>query len=169
MSTNPLTELQVLIIHAFPSPIAVNYQRAFTGENWQDKARQLMRVFDFTLRGLALVLISQYLLEDRERVSDGRLNALLKEKLPKPSLGSWVEIVFATLAAYRDHRGLMFMPELYDAYWDIKQQKPKKGIREPFDKLVEIRNRMAHGLPPQDEAGWQALFEESHQLLLPVF
>src|SRR3972149_1105564 len=150
MGTNSLTELQALVINFFPSPIAINYQRAITKGSWQDKARQVVRVFEFTVRGLALVLISQYLLVDREKVSYGPLSALLREKLSKPTLGSWVEIIFTALAAYKDHRDLMFMPELYDAYWDAKQQRPQKGIREPFDKLVVIRNRLMHGLPPQD-------------------
>ena len=128
-----------------------------------------MLSFEFTVRALALVLVSQYLLVDREKVSDGRLNMILREKLPKPSLGSWVEILFTALSTYKEHRHLMFMPELYDIYWDVKQQKPQKGVREPFDKLVVIRNRLAHELPPQDDAGWQALFEEGHELLLRVF
>lgn len=169
MDINPLTELQALIVNFFPSPIAINYQRAITKGTWQDKARQLVLSFEFTVRALALALVSQYLLADREKVSDSHLNMLLREKLPKPSLGSWVEIFFTALTAYKDHRDLMFMPELYDTYWDSKQQRPQKGVREPFDEMVAIRNRLVHELPPQDDAGWQALFEESHNLLLRVF
>lgn len=169
MDAAPLNELQTLVLNHFPHPIAINYKRALDGVSYQDKARQAMLVFDFTVRAVALSLISQYLLYDREKIDDSLLNALLKSKLPRPTLGSWVEITFTILRVYKDHRDLLFMEELYDAYWDPRRAEPRKGIRGPFDQMVMIRNRLAHELPPQDEAGWQVLFQEIHPLLLQVF
>ena len=148
---NVTEDLESIIINEFPLPIAKNYLRVLEFVGWEKKTRQVIHVFEFTVRSLALILISQYLLIDREKVSNSRLNKLLREKLPKPSLGSWVEILFTTLASYKDHRDLMFMPELYDAYWDTKQQKPQKGVRELFNKIVVIRNHLAHELPPQND------------------
>jgi len=166
---NVTEDLESIIINEFPLPIAKNYLRVLEFVGWEKKTRQVIHVFEFTVRSLALILISQYLLIDREKVSNSRLNKLLREKLPKPSLGSWVEILFTTLASYKDHRDLMFMPELYDAYWDTKQQKPQKGVRELFNKIVVIRNHLAHELPPQNDMSWQTLFEESHNLILQIF
>ena len=168
MSDDQLTDLQELIINSFPSPIAINYKRILSKDTYQDKVRQLILTFEFTMRALALVLISQYLLIDREKITDSKLNKLLREKLPRPSLGSWVEIIFTTLGVYKDHRDLLFINELHDAYWDDKNQKPRKGIRDLFDKLVIIRNRLAHELPPSNETEWQILFQESHNLLIKI-
>jgi hypothetical protein len=158
------------ILDNFPYPIAFNYQRLLDEKTWEGKTRQALRVFEFVLRALGLAMVSQYLILDRNKdISSDHLNYLLRTRLPKPSLGSWVDIFFTTLKVYKDHRQELFMPELLTSFWDDRRKKPIKGIRNIFDDLVGIRNELAHGFPPNNETSWQALFEATNSHLLTVF
>jgi len=160
-------ELDGLILTDYPYPIAVNYKRLLDEQDWEKKTRVCIQVFELGLRAITLGLISQYLIRDAEKVSDPQLNQLLLKRLSRASLGTWNEMFFKALKAYQGKRNLFFMPELYDLYWDTSTSphRPHKGIRAPFDQLVQIRNELEHGAPPTDEAGWQALFEEAFHLL----
>ena len=62
---NDMTEIQSEVLREFPLPIAANYLRILNFAGWEKKTRQVVRVFEFTVRGLALVFISQYLLWDQ--------------------------------------------------------------------------------------------------------
>ena len=163
-------KLDQLVLSEYPYPIAVNYKRLLEEQDWEKKTRACIQVFEFGLRAITLGLISQYLIRDVEKVSDPQLNRLLLTRLSRATLGTWNDIFFKALQAYEGKHNLFFMPELYDLYWDTSTSphRPHKGLRAPFDRLVQIRNDLAHGVPPIDEATWQALFEESFRLLHQV-
>lgn len=169
-NSDALSELDRLILTEYPYPIAVNYKRLLDEQDWEKKTQACIQVFEYGVRAIALGLISQYLIRDVEKVSDPQLNHLLLTRLSRATLGTWNDIFFKALQAYQDKRNLFFMPELYDLYWDISTSphRPHKGIRAPFDRLVQIRNDLAHGVRPRDEASWQALFGESFSLLRQV-
>jgi len=157
-------ELDKLILREFPQPIAVNYRRLLEMNDWQKKVEHGLRVFEFGLRTMALVLISQYLIKDIYRVNDPFLTKLLLEKLPGgASLGTWQQLFFSCLKAYKEKRNLLFIPELYDFYWDSKDKgmhQPRKGIEDSFTRLVQIRNDLAHRLGPFSQEGWEDLYRE---------
>ena len=165
-----LDELDKLVLTEYPYPIAVNYKRLLDEQDWEKKTHICIQVFEFGLRAITLGLISQYLIRDAEKVSDPQLNQLLLKRLSRATLGTWNEMFFKALQAYQGKRNLFFMPELYDLYWDTSTSphRPHEGICAPFDQLIQIRNDLAHGVPPADEVGWQALFEESFRLLRQV-
>jgi len=169
-NSDALSELDRLILTEYPYPISVNYKRLLDEQDWEKKTRACIQVFEYGLRAITLGLISQYLIRDVDRVSDPQLNKFLLTSLSRATLGTWNDIFFKALQAYQDKRNLFFMPELYDLYWDTSTSphRPHKGIRDPFDRLVQIRNDLAHGVPPTDEASWQAKFEESFRLLRQV-
>jgi hypothetical protein len=161
-------ELDELILQEFPRPIAVNYCRLLEMQDWQKKTEHCLRVFEFGLRTMALGVISQYLIRDADKVNDPYLNRLLLDKLPgKASLGTWQQIFFTTLRAYQGERGLFFMPELYDFYWDTQREphRRKKGVEDSFTWLVQTRNDLAHRLGPSMPEEWEDLFHETFRHL----
>ena len=162
-------DLDQLILSEYPYPIAVNYRRMLEAQAWEEKTRACIRVFEFGLRAMALGVISQYLIRDVEKVSDPQLNRLLLTRLSRATLGTWNEIFFKTLQVYEGKRDLFFMPELYDLHWDTSTSphRPRKGLRAPFMRLIQIRNDLAHAAPT-DDARWKAYFEESLRLLRQV-
>ena len=162
-------KLDQLILSEYPYPIATNYKRLLEEQDWEKKTRICLQVFEFGLRAIALSLISQYLTRDVEKVSDPQLNQLLLTRLSRATLGTWKDILFKALQIYQGKRSLFFMPELYNFYWDTSTSPhcPQKGIHAPFDRLVQIRNDLAHAAPT-GEARWEACFEESFRLLRQI-
>jgi len=163
-------ELERLIVEEFPYPIAVNYHRLQELTNWKDKTDHVIHIFDFLLRTLCLALISQYLIVDRD-ISDSYLNQLLNDNLPAPTLGKLNEIFFTTLRLYNKYpKKRLFIPELYSFFDEKSPQKLKKGVREPFDKFVRIRNHgIVHGLPPMEDIKWVTIYQELYGYLLQIF
>ncbi|MBN8655652.1 MAG: hypothetical protein J0M11_07945 [Anaerolineae bacterium] len=160
--------LQNTIINDFPYFISVNYERLLNESNWREKTRQCIHIFDFSIRAISLIILGQYLIEDRENLSNPIYNKLLKDKLPKATLGTWVNICFRGIQTYAESNHGFFLKELTDLYLDNRTGKHNKSLEKYCQRLVEIRNELSHGLPPQDENEWQTLFEEAHGLLLNV-
>lgn len=157
-------DLDELVITEYPYLIAANYRRMLEAENWERKTRELVRAFEYSVRAITLGALSQYLIRDLEKFSNSELNReLFKKKLSDVSLGTWVNYLFLTLKVYEGKRDLFFMRELYDLYWDVSQTPPqqRKGIRAPFERLVQIRNDLVHRIEPKDEASWEKLGVEA--------
>jgi Mrp family chromosome partitioning ATPase len=159
------------VLTNMPHLIAINYKRLLDEEDWEKKIRACIQVFEYSLRMIALSLVSQYLIRDAEKVSDPHLNRMLLAQLPsRATLGTWNEVLFRTLEAYQGERNLLFMPELYDLYWDTSASphRPRRDVRQPFERLIQIRNDLAHSRHPVNQASQQALFEESFALLRQI-
>lgn len=139
-------EFDQLILTEFPYPIAISYQKLLEATTWRRKIDEGLKIFEFTLRTMALILINQYLNEDIKKVNDERFNQLLLSKLPEATLGSWVQLFFDSLQVYEDKQNFFFAPELYEILWDTSKEPhtKRKGVRGPFDRLAELRNAKAH-------------------------
>lgn len=164
-------DLEAIIVEHFPYPVAVNYQRMLETGHLESKVRLCLQIFEYTLRAMALGLVSQYLIRDKEETSGTQLNNLLsRRRFRRATLGEWNELFFATLKTYEGERQRFFIPELYDMYWetDVQPHRPRKGVRKSFQSLVEIRNEVAHGVPPVTEAGWQKELDKVRPLLHDV-
>ncbi len=164
---NVATEFDQLVLRALPHFITIQYQRLLEAETATLKVHNALRVYELTLRTLAISVISQYLIRDADRLNAPILNRLLLTKLPNVTLDVWQQIFFVTLMAYEGNRDLFFMPELYDFFWDntVIPPKPRQGVEVPFIRLTQIRNDLEHGASPAEEAGWQALCTETLNLL----
>jgi len=161
-----LNELHDIIINDFPYFIAINYQRLINETDWKEKTNQCIHVFDFTIRALSLIVIGQYLIIDRGKISDPLFNKLLKDKFPRASLGTWINLCFRGIQVYAENNYPFFIKELVNFYWDKKLSMPNKEVAKACNRLVEIRNEIAHGLPPQGNEEWKRLFEEAHTCLI---
>lgn len=163
-------EFDQIVLSEYPYPIAVNYRRLLEIKGWEARTRRCIEVFEYSLRFVTLSVLSQYLIRDLHRVSDIELDRKLHRNLSRASLGQWVEFLFLSLRAYSGKRELLFMPELYDWYWDVSQEphRARKGVRGPFQRLVEIRNDLAHRPPPSSEEGWKSVGKEAWECLRTV-
>ncbi|MCA9942897.1 MAG: NACHT domain-containing protein [Anaerolineales bacterium] len=139
-------EFDQLVLTEFPYPIAISYQKLLEAKTWRAKIDEGLKIFEFTLRTLTLILINQYLNEDINKINDESFNRLLLSQLPEATLGSWVELFFRSLKTYEDKQNLFFMPELYEIMWDTSQEPHTRRtrVRIPFQRLVELRNARAH-------------------------
>lgn len=165
-----LVPLDILVLTEYPYPIAVNYRRVLDANDWPTKVELALKVFEYGLRAITLGVISQYLIRDAHQVSDPALNNLLLRKLPQATLGSWKQMLFDALKAYGGKRDLFFMKELYDLYWDSSYtpQRQRSGVQHPYDRLIQIRNDLAHRPKPTRENDWRAIGEEVMTLLREV-
>ena len=152
-----------IVLSEFPYPIATNYRKALTAGSWESCTRKSVEVFEYVVRAITLGLVSAYLTRDLKKVSDTELNSKLYQKLPRASLGQWVEFLFLCLRAYGDKRELFFIQELYDVYWNTARtpHTRRKRVRIPYDRLVNIRNDLAHGVPPDKESAWENICWEA--------
>ena len=107
-------ELDKLILESFPYLVAIHYQRMLEAPTWHDKTDICLKVFELGLRALTLQMIHEYLDRDLHVISDRYLNGLLRNRFPQASLGTWNEIFFSILKAYKGERKRFFVPELYD-------------------------------------------------------
>lgn len=165
LKTESDDQLDRLIISEYPYPIAVNYQRLLNLENLQAKTSACIQVFEVSLRFMALTVVCQYLLQGTGKITDPYVNELLLEKFPRrQSLGTWQQLLFSILRAYEGNRELFFIPELYDFYWETNEEphRPQKDIEQNFNRLLQIRNDLAHRSGPTDEDSWVKLFTESY-------
>src|SRR5262249_4292000 len=71
----------------------------------------------------------------------------LRDDLRNPSFGKWHGILRDVLKAYRDHRDLLVVPELFVCFF-----QPSRGtklavqplVRQAIEPLITLRNRFHH-------------------------
>jgi hypothetical protein len=163
--------LDNLILTEYPYPIAVNYRILLDAGNSEQVTRKALAIFEDGLRITTLCLLNQYLVRDAEAVTYRPLDETLQENLPRATLGQLREFLFLCLEAYKGKRNRFFMPELYDFYWDtsVTPQQQRVGVKEPFARLTDIRNDLAHGMSPQTGAKkWDEIAAEVLPLLRTV-
>lgn len=174
MSSNDveLTDFDRNVLTKYPYPIAVRYRRILEERDPRTKVDEITRVFDFGMRTLALGLIQQYINSDVNRISDPYLNSLLIDRLRRPSLGSWKDIFFSAIKAYKGNQNMLFMPELYDMYWDTSQSPhvARPDVEDPFNKLVNQRNTniSLHEYGEYYKIGWEGVAEQMFENLRKV-
>ena len=137
-------ELDRLILNSLPTFIARNYKTLLEATSARDRVALIARVYDLWLRMLTITLVSQYLVHDKDTISNPELNALLKENFQGLTIDGWQAIFFKTLNVYKGNRDRFFIPELYDFYWnaadlpnDQHSDEPPGAMKEPFDRLTE--------------------------------
>src|SRR5947207_13990388 len=80
------TDFHAFILANMPYFIAVNYQRVLEAQQAQERVNLIVHIYDLLLRTVTIILVSQYLSQDRSRVNDPFLNDLLLHKFPTDSL-----------------------------------------------------------------------------------
>jgi hypothetical protein len=167
-------QLDRLILNGMPSFIAKKYNTLLETTSVRDRVQLITHIYDLWLRMLTITLVSQYLIHDRETVSDTDLNTLLKTDFEGLTIDGWQDVFFTTLDIYKGKRNLFFMPELYDFYWETSSPpyKARPDVDEPFKRLtkafLDFRSEDRKKDMPPDESGWEKLAKELEGHLLRI-
>ena len=165
------TSFDAFVTANLPHFVAVNYQQMLETPDPHERIQAVLRTYDLGLRALTIGLVSQYLIHDQATISDPYVNDLLLNQFRHLTLYAWQELLFATLGAYEGQRELLFMPELYDFYWDttVVPHRRRTEVRIPFQRLTQIAGDLdREELRPQNQAGWERLAEEAGNLLRQI-
>lgn len=153
-------DFDAFILAHMPTFVAVGYQRLLEIQDPQEQVTHILHMYNLQVRGITTGKLTQYLCYDLDQVRDPDLDKLLEQKLPHLAPGDLEEIFFATLRAYKDHRNLLFMPEVYDAYWDTSTSphRERTEMKAPFEYLAQAT--LDQQMKRQPQNGWQALAQE---------
>jgi hypothetical protein len=160
-----------------PHFVAIKYHQLLNTREPQEQVRLIVQIYDLTLRTLTVSLISQYISQfippERVNIYEPSLHRKLREFFDGSAINEWEEIFFFALDAYRGKREFIFMPDLYDLYWDDSRTPPRRRqdeIEPLFRRLTEAALKLSQKsredqLLPQDESGWKVLAAELLELL----
>ncbi len=164
MKSSELHKLQETITEKLPFPIGNFYTAMLAADEYKEKARLLIALFEYLLKLSTILLISQYLRLDKDKISDPNINHLLGSRLSRAPLGTWVELLFALSKQYYDHTEINpFVPEFRDFY-------SKHGTqRKYFGNIIEIRNSFVHGKLTENDEDWKSIYEHLHEIMLDIF
>jgi hypothetical protein len=90
-------EFDAFVLTNMPYFIAVNYQRLLEIREPLERAKLIAHIFNLGLRALTINLVLQYLIRDRDKMSDSLLDDLLLEKFPQLTPEAWLEPTFRSL------------------------------------------------------------------------
>jgi hypothetical protein len=111
-------EFDEAVVVNMPHYIATNYRTLLEATNNEQRVRVILHLYKLVLRTLTIMMVSQYLVLDKETVQDSRLDTLLlKEFQHRMTLDAWQKVLFTALQVYEGNQKLLFMPEIYDLYW----------------------------------------------------
>jgi len=166
---NPM-QINQLILAEYPYPIATIYRLVAEAKNAEQQTRACIATFEVFLQTIVLEVLTSYLTQDLVKVNDAELNRLLYKRFAQPSLGQWVEFLFMGIRAYQGNRDLLSIPEVYDLFWNTAKQPHefRAEIRQPFNKIVEIRNTLVHKKEPESDEEWKKIGEEAFMMLQQV-
>jgi len=168
------------ILANMPYFIAVNYQHLLEAQKPQERVNLIVHIYDLLLRTVTITLVSQYLRylsQDQSHVNNPDLkdlNDLLWNQFANDelTLDIWQDIFFAAFKFYRGSKAkLMFMPELYNFYWDTSAVPHTPGVE--VVKTIKRLTQVAVGIQsekelPQNEVEWSALAQEIWERLKNV-
>lgn len=160
--TDPI-QIDQFILAEYPYPIAELYRRVIEAEQAEQRIRACIATFEIFLRTIVLEILTSYLTQSPVKVNHAELNRLLYKRFAQPSLGQWVDFLFMSLRAYQGNLDLLPIPELYDLFWDVTKQPHefRAKFRQPFTKIVEIRNTLVHKREPESDEAWEKMEKDA--------
>ena len=157
------SDFNASILKNMPYFLAVNYQLLLNTQSPQQQVKLILHIYNLGLRVLTINLVNQYLIRDKEDVDYAPLNRLLQDEFEHLTTGTWQNIFFTALEAYKGKEDLLFVPELHSLYWDATTFPHRERINAtvPFDRLTQATlEQEKEGFWSQDEASWKARAEE---------
>jgi hypothetical protein len=171
MKPQEYEDLSNIILHGFPTPIAILYKQLLDEERWEIKIDKTLQIFETWMRSITLQMLIQYLDRDIATLQNDDAEQLKGEvsRIYKPKLGDVKGLFFRLLKAYQGHPELLFMKELHAIKWNPETGKKVSGVEDDFQSLVDIRNDLIHGRnKPFSEEAWRKRYEEFEELLISV-
>ncbi len=159
-------------LEKMPHFIARNYQALLSAADPETVVRAGLATFTHGLRYLTIILISEYLTRDKENISDPHLNELIVRDLPLGMLQTWTDVFFWMMKVYEGYPKLLFLPELYDFYWDVsrlEEHHPREDLVRTIKRMVALRNSLALQRLPGSPGGWHERADEVKEHLSFLF
>ncbi len=157
-----------LRLEDMPHFMALIYARLQEVSNKQEFVQQACKLYDLGVRMLVITMLSQYLVEDRDSITDPYLNEILLQKLPRLTRDAWQQLLFTSLEVYEGQHERLYLPELYTYYWDVKPDgpRPRPELKALYDRLSQIATEVEERrYLPHDELAWARLADEIKGLL----
>jgi serine/threonine protein kinase len=137
MSSTHQTDL--ILAELLPHPVAVMWRKLHRQNSTQARINHLKECLEVALKTSVSFLIPDYLSGSR----DERVDALLLEKLERPTPGKLVEVVRHLLSHLRDRESPeTFFDQAVEWYYE-ERGRPTFAARS-LDELVELRNHQEH-------------------------
>lgn len=163
-------ERDAFILQTMPHFIARGYQQLLNATTAGERVAHTLHIYDLGLRVLTSSLVTQYLTRDLDSVYASSLTQLLARRFFNLTSDLWPKLFFGTLQAYEGNKVLLFMPELYDFFWDSSTDppRPRREVRQPFDELTQalVQQQLE---PTADPAKLEALASKVTGLLYTIF
>ncbi|MEQ1569468.1 MAG: protein kinase [Myxococcota bacterium] len=142
-----------LIRTSFPHPIAHAWHRVSLATSSADRIKRLLACLEVLVRVQCALALPDYLRGPPDESVEKTL-----ERLDRPSLGHWVQLLRSTLRAIDGRELPPFSPEAQR--WYLAKGRPTDAAKR-LDELVELRNDEAHGrvlsVAEQDERAEELL------------
>ncbi|MEQ1508345.1 MAG: hypothetical protein ABMB14_39305, partial [Myxococcota bacterium] len=134
-----------LIRTSFPHPVAAAWHRVSLATSSADRIKRLLACLEVLVRVQCVVLLPDYLRGPPDDAVDKTL-----ERLDRPSLGHWVQLLRSLIRAIDDRELPPFVPEAIA--WYGAKGRPSDAAKR-LDELVTVRNDEAHGraLSPSEQ------------------
>jgi hypothetical protein len=153
-----------------PHFIARGYEQLLNATTAGERVAHALHIYDLGLRVLTSSLVTQYLTRDLDSVYASSLTQLLARRFFNLTSDVWPKLFFGTLQAYEGNKILLFMPELYDFFWDSSADppRPRLEVREPFEQLTQaiVQQQME---PTTNPEKLEALASNVTELLFTIF
>lgn len=154
-----------------PSYLASTWEKVLRAQTSAEKIKAIKQMYSLVVRTMTITLISQYLIQDKDKFQNNYLNDLLLNKLPNMTSDAWLQLFFTSLKAYTGRQDHLFMHELHKLYWDTSQDPPiyilneENSLKQLGQILTEIElERFA----PQSEKEWDNVFKECNELIIEI-
>jgi hypothetical protein len=166
-------EKQKELLDLLPHFIAVSYRTILSATDDKAGVQSSLKTFSLSLRFLTILLISQYIFRDERDMSEPELNQLLTERLPFADLQDWYSVFVTTLKAYEGSPERLFVPEIYNLYWDCTdpttRHHPRPDNQKILKELVALSNDWLESHAPKalptNPNEWAALKQKVQQRL----
>ena len=131
----------------YPYPIALEFRRLNTKEylaSDENRLRQILKIAETAIHLLALISIVD-LLENSTK-SNINIPDSFKKEFPtwftKTSFGKWISLSRECIKLFKDNGISMFIIELPEYF--IEKKGSESTAQKAFNKLINIRNKLAH-------------------------
>ncbi|MEZ4240632.1 MAG: serine/threonine-protein kinase [Myxococcota bacterium] len=134
-----------LIRSSYPHPVAAAWHRVSLAPSSADRVKRLLACLEVLVRVQCVLLLPDYLRGPADEAVEKTL-----ERLDRPALGHWVQLLRSLIRAIDARELPAFAPEAVS--WYLTKGRPSDSARR-LDDLVAIRNDEAHGraLSPSEQ------------------
>ena len=152
-----------------PSYLAQNLEKVLNAKTSQERVRSIRDVYSLLVRTITITVVSQYLFQENRSIHDDNLNSMLANKLPDLTMDAWLQLLFASVKAFGNQPGGLFIQEIYDLYWDTTSRSSHVYKTDEEDLLIHLGQMVSvirdDGSALNTDVDWDKLERESSELL----